>query len=126
MPYDERLANRIRTLLTGNYSVLEKKMFDGLTLMVNGHMSCGISGTNLVIRTGPDEFENAIAQPHARPMDFTGRAMKGFVYVAPPGYGADSDLEAWVQRGLNFALGQSPKRHRDPQSRRPRGSPRSI
>jgi len=109
MPYDARLVERIRPLLCGNYSAAETKMFGGLAFMVNGHMCCGVSGENLVVRTGPAGFEEAIARPYARPMDFTGRPMKGFVYVSPAGYSSDRDLRTWVQRGLDFVLSQPPK-----------------
>jgi hypothetical protein len=81
MPFNEKLADRVRTILQGNYSLKEKRMFGGLAFMVNGHMCCGIVGHDFVIRTGPDKFEAALSRPHARPMDFTGRPMRGFVYV---------------------------------------------
>jgi hypothetical protein len=84
-------------------------MFGGLAFMVNGHMCCGIVGNDLVVRTGPDGFGEAICQSHARPMDFTGRPMKGFVYVAPAGYRSDLDLRSWTRRGLDFVLRQAPK-----------------
>ena len=109
MPYDETLAERLRPLFRGKYSVKEKRMFGGLSFMVNGHMCCGIVGNDLVVRTGPDRFSEAIRQPHARPMDFTGRPMKGFVYVAPAGYRSDLDLRSWTRRGLDFVLRQAPK-----------------
>lgn len=109
MPYDEPLAKRIRPLLKGKYSVTEKKMFGGLAFMVNGHMCCGVVATDLVVRTGPNVFEQALAHPLARPMDFTGRPMKGFVYVSSDGYRRDSDLKAWTWLGLDFVLRQSPK-----------------
>jgi|SRR6516162_1520561 hypothetical protein len=109
MPFDETLAGRLRPLFRGKYSVKEKRMFGGLAFMINGHMCCGIVGKDLVVRTGPDGFEQALRRPHARPMDFTGRPMKGFVYVAPPGYRSDRDLKSWTRRGLDFVLGQPPK-----------------
>jgi hypothetical protein len=84
-------------------------MFGGLAFMVNGHMCCGIVGSDLVVRTGLDGFSEAIRQRHARPMDFTGRPMKGFVYVAPAGYRSDRDLRSWTRRGLDFVLRQAPK-----------------
>ena len=109
MPFDETLAGRLRPLFRGKYSVKEKRMFGGLAFMINGHMCCGIVGKDLVVRTGPDGFEQALRRPHARPMDFTGRSMKGFVYVAPPGYRSDRDLKSLTRRGLDFVLGQPPK-----------------
>jgi TfoX N-terminal domain len=84
-------------------------MFGGLAFMVNGHMCCGIVGEDLVVRTGPDRCEEALSQPHARPMDFTGHAMRGFVYVDPKGLQSTRELKAWIQRGLDFVLSQSPK-----------------
>jgi len=58
-------------------TIEDKRMFGGLAIMVNGHMCCGIVGRNLVVRVGGNEYEQALSQPHARPMDFTGRAMRG-------------------------------------------------
>jgi len=109
MPFDENLAERLRPFFRGNYTLTERKMFSGLAFIVNGHMCCGIVGRDLVVRTGSDAFNQAIQLPHARPMDFTGRPMKGFVYVAPAGYRSDNDLKSWAQRGLNFVLSQPPK-----------------
>ena len=77
-------------------------MFGGLAFMLNGHMCCGIVGDNFVVRTGPDKFEAALSRPHARPMDFTGRPMRGFVYVAPPGYRLTRDLKSWIHTGIQF------------------------
>ncbi len=84
-------------------------MFGGLAFMVNGHMSCGIVGENLVVRVGAGGYQDALSQPHARPMDFTGRPMQGFVYVAPPGYRSTAQLRAWIQRSLHFVLSLPPK-----------------
>lgn len=109
MPFDENLAVRLRPLFQGQYAVTEKKMFGGLAFMVNGHMCCGIVGSDLMVRTGPDAFDHAVKRPHARPMDFTGRPMKGFVYVAPAGYLSDRDLQSWTQVGLDFVLSQPAK-----------------
>jgi len=109
MAFDENLAGRLRLLFRGKCKVTERKMFGGLAFMVNGHMCCGIVATDLVVRTGPDAFERALKRPHARPMDFTGRPMKGFVYVAPAGYYSDRDLKSWTKIGLDFVLSQPPK-----------------
>jgi TfoX/Sxy family transcriptional regulator of competence genes len=109
MSFDETLAERLRPLFEGDYKVTEKKMFGGLAFMVNGNMCCGIVGKNLVVRTGPDTFDHALKRRHARPMDFTGRPMKGFVYIAPAGYRSERDLKSWTQLGLDFVLSQPPK-----------------
>jgi TfoX/Sxy family transcriptional regulator of competence genes len=108
MPYDENLAKRTRSALRG-HSYCEKRMFGGLAILVSGHMCCGIVGKDLVIRTGAEAQAEALAQPHARPMDFTGRPMRGFVYVGPSGYRSPAQLDAWLQRGLHFVLSLAPK-----------------
>ena len=109
MPFDERLAQRVRDILVEECPAKERRMFGGLAFMVNGHMCCGIVGEDLVVRVGSDEHEQALAQPHARPMDFTGRQMKGFVYVGPPGYRTTAGLKTWIKRGLRFVLSLPPK-----------------
>jgi len=63
----------------------------------------------LVVRVGPDVYEDAVTQLHARPMDFTGRAMKGWVYIAPDGFSEDADLDRWIALGREFASSLSVK-----------------
>jgi TfoX/Sxy family transcriptional regulator of competence genes len=109
MAYDEDVAFRIREALAAQRGVTEKKMFGGLAFMVNGHMCCGLAKGNLMVRVGPDQYEEALAQPYAREMDFTGRPMKGIVYVDSAGYDSDRDLRAWVDRGLAFVTSLPPK-----------------
>jgi hypothetical protein len=109
MAYDEAVADRIRKLLASQQSLAERKMFGGLAFMVNGHMAVGVTADNLMVRVGPDAHADALAQPHARPMDFTGRPMKGFVFVDPPGYADDGSLSAWVDRGVRFVTSLQPK-----------------
>ena len=103
MAYDEGLAHRIRELLEERRDTTEKKMFGGLCFLVNGNMACGIVKSELMVRVGPDAYADALARPHAREMDFTGRALKGMVYVAEDGVAEDDDLESWVARGTGFA-----------------------
>ncbi|HKJ24126.1 MAG TPA: TfoX/Sxy family protein [Myxococcota bacterium] len=109
MAYDEGLAQRIREALEEREDVSEKKMFGGLAFLLGGNMSVGIVGDELMVRVGPDAWASALAQPHAREMDFTGRAMKGFVYVAAEGVEDDGDLHGWVERGVAFAGSLPPK-----------------
>lgn len=103
MAYDEGLAQRIRERLDEERGVTEKRMFGGLAFLVDGNMSVGVVGEELMVRVGADAYEATLALPHAREMDFTGRPMKGFVYVATAGFEGDEDLGAWVDRGLDFA-----------------------
>lgn len=104
MAYEKAVAQRVRRVLERYPGVAEKKMFGGLTFLIRGHMCCGVSGDELMVRVGPDAHDAALSQPHAREMDFTGRPLKGFVYVAPAGFASTRDLRAWVARGAEFAL----------------------
>ncbi len=109
MAYDEKLAERIREVLKRRRGVSEKKMFGGLAFMVRGHMACGVIGDDLMVRVGPDAYEAALKKTGARPMDFTGRPMKGMVYVAPRGHTRAPSLKAWVEQGLSYARSLPPK-----------------
>ena len=102
MAYDEALANRIRELLRDRRDVTERKMFGGLAFLVAGHMCCGIVGRDLMVRVGPEDYESALSVKHVRPMDFTGRPLRGMVYVAPPGLRTRRVLQAWIDRGVRF------------------------
>ncbi len=104
MAYDEVLARRIRKVLAESPDVVEKKMFGGIAFLVRGNMCCGVIGNQLMIRVGPKEYETALAQPHVRKMDFSGRTPKGFIYVDPAGFASDRDLKAWTAKGKKFAL----------------------
>ena len=103
MAYDEELAERIRKLLAPHDGLTEKRMFGGISFLVHGNMCCGVARDDLVVRVGPERYEMAVMEPHARPMDFTGRPMKGLVYVGAGGYASDQDLAKWVKRGVDFA-----------------------
>ncbi len=103
MAYDEGLVQRIRELLEDDARISEKKMFGGVAFLVNGRMAAGTMKDELMVRIGPAAHDEAIAQPHARAMDFTGRPMRGFVQVAPAGFEEDDDLRAWLARGIAFA-----------------------
>ena len=109
MAYDEQLAERIRVVLDGDVAVGERKMFGGLAFMVDGNMAVGVVGDELMVRVGPDAWSEALARPHAREMDFTGKSMKGFVYVSADGIAEDEGLVAWVGRGTEFAGSLPPK-----------------
>jgi hypothetical protein len=106
----EAILKRMRKASARKKDVLEKRMFGGSCFLVAGNMACGLTGENaLMVRVGPDAYEDALAQPHARPMDFTGRPMKGMVFVDDKGFAADADLKAWMDRGFKFARSLPPK-----------------
>jgi TfoX/Sxy family transcriptional regulator of competence genes len=86
-----------------------KKMFGGLCLLSQGNMVAGIQGETLMARVGPDRHDEAVNRPHARIMDFSGRPMRGFVYVDPEGIRSDDDLADWIGLSLAFADTLPPK-----------------
>lgn len=100
MSYDETLAARIRAALAKRRGVSEKKMFGGLCFMVDGKMCCGLTSTDFMGRTGKAAFPAAVARPHARPMDFTGRPSTSMVYVARDGLKTEAMLGKWIEVGL--------------------------
>ena len=102
MAYDEKLADQIRDQFKGKGRITEKKMFGGLCFMMNGNMTCGVEKDNLVVRVGPDQYDWALKQKHTRPMDFTGRPLKGFVYVLPQGIKTPSSLKKWLDLATDF------------------------
>ena len=103
MAYCTERADRIRRILSAIEGITEKKMFGGLSFLLWGNMCCGITRDDLVVRVGPDGYEDALEQPHARVMDFTGRPLRGMVYVAPEGYETDEALVEWTSRGVEYA-----------------------
>jgi TfoX/Sxy family transcriptional regulator of competence genes len=104
MAYDEDFAHRIREQLAGEEGVTEKAMFGGLAFLVGGNMAVGIASTGeLMVRVGPDATDDALAQPHTRLFDMSGRPMKGWILVSREGVEDDRALGEWAQRGVRFA-----------------------
>ncbi len=102
MPYDEKLAERVRGALKGQPGVEEKKMMGGLTFMVRGKMCVGVLRGDVMARIAPEDHESALQRKGCREMDFTGRPSRGFVFVGPEGTGADEDLRSWIALALDF------------------------
>lgn len=109
MAFDTGLAERIRDALQGRPGVTEKQMFGGLAFMHGGYMCVGIQGQTLMARVGPAQHASALREPHCRIMDFTGRPMKGYVYVDPPGFETDAALQRWVDRCCAFVQSLPPR-----------------
>lgn len=109
MAYDEGVAQRLREYFSGHPEIVEKRMFGGLAFMLSGHMCVGVVNDTLMARVGPDTYAEALQRPHVREMDFTGRPLRGFVYVAPEGFASDRDLHAWLQRCEDFVGTLPPK-----------------
>ena len=102
MAYSEKLSGRVRELLKNHKSVEEKKMMGGLTFMVNGKMCVGILKDDLMARIDPDVYEIALRKKGCREMNFTGKPMKGFVFVGPEGTANKKGLSYWLDLALNF------------------------
>ncbi len=103
MAYNEQLADRVRqTLGHQNVQFEEKKMMGGLTFMVKGKMCIGVHEDRLMARIGPDPYEEALKKKGCQKMDFTGREMKGYVFVNPEGTDMDEDLQSWIDLALAF------------------------
>jgi len=109
MVYDGGLAQRVRETMEEMAGYAEKHMFGGIGFMLHGNMACGVINEDLIVRVGPERYEEALAEPHTRPFDMTGRPMTGWVAVGAPGYEADEDLEAWTEEGARYASSLPPK-----------------
>lgn len=109
MPYDDGLAHRVRRTLGDRPDLAERRMFGGLAFLVRDHMVCGVLEESLVARVGPDAYDDALDAPHTREFDFTGRPLRGFVYVDPAGVSEDEDLARWVERSLTYVKTLPPK-----------------
>jgi hypothetical protein len=117
MAYDEELADRVRSALAARRRTTEKKMFGGIAFLLGGRMCCGVLGEDLVLRVGPAGYAAALARPHVRPMDFTGRPVSGFVYVGPRGVKTGAALTKWLQEAIDHAL-SLPQRKAGPGKRK--------
>ena len=126
MSYDETLASRVRRVLASRSDVHEKAMFGGLAFMLGGHMCCGLVQSKLMVRVDPDAYDRLLREPHAKPMDFTGRPMRGFLYVDPAGLASLPALKKWIARAVQCAESKPPKSRasvkavRSPSRKRPR------
>lgn len=108
MPYSEFLADRVRQRLSSGESVLEKKMMGGLIFMVNDKMCVGVDtdrktgDDRLMVRVGKAAYADLLDRPGCREMDFTGKPMKGFLFIYPEGFDHDVDLDFWMGKALEF------------------------
>jgi len=119
MPFDEDLAERVRRSFAARVVHFdEKRMMGGLCFMVDGKMCVGISDDRLMVRLDPDEYDKALGRKGCVPMDFTGRPMRGFVFVTPAGTASHGDLELWIELALNF----NPRAKASPRKPRTKGA----
>jgi TfoX/Sxy family transcriptional regulator of competence genes len=103
MAFDEQLAGRVREIF-GDRGIRfeEQRMMGGLCFMVDGKMCVGIERARLMARIDPEVYESALSRPGCVPMDFTGRPMRGFVFVNPEGLRSKAVLESWLDLALEF------------------------
>jgi TfoX/Sxy family transcriptional regulator of competence genes len=122
MAFDEDLAERVRrTFVERVIHFDEKRMMGGVCFMVDGKMCVGILDDRLMVRLDPDEYDNALGRKGCVPMDFTGRPMRGFVFVTSAGTTSRRDLELWIELALDF----NPRAKASPRKPRTKGGTRA-
>ena len=110
MAYDDRVADRVRSALKRRKGIItERKMFGGLSFLLNGHMCCGVLGKELVLRLGKEGADRALDERHTREMDFTGVPLSSMVYVRPAGFRSEEDLKKWIGKACAYARSLPPK-----------------
>ena len=109
MAYDEALAARVRDVLADERPMEEKRMFGGVAWLLDGHMVCGVSDDDLIVRIGPEAYEAALGEPYTDAFGPAGRAMTGWVRVEPEGLTDEGDLAAWVDAAVTFVGTLPPK-----------------
>lgn len=109
MPYNERIEQRVQRCIAGWTKIDRKKMFGGVCHLRNGNMFCGVYKDFLILRLGEEKANSALALPHVRPFDITGRPMKGWVMVEAEGFAQDRDLSRWLDQARRFADALPPK-----------------
>ena len=102
MAFDESLAARIRDAFARKKNVEERKMFGGVCFLLHGNMLVGVWKDSLIVRLGPDAYDDALLEPHVREFDITGKPMKGWVLVEPEGVEEDDQLKDWMERATKF------------------------
>jgi TfoX/Sxy family transcriptional regulator of competence genes len=109
MAFDAELADRVRAELGPIDGVVELRMFGGWGVTIHGNMAVGVMDRDLIVRVGPQGFDDALGRPGARPFDFTGRPMTGWVFVDHGAIAKSRALASWVAKGVSYAQGLPPK-----------------
>jgi TfoX/Sxy family transcriptional regulator of competence genes len=126
MAHDEKLVLRVRQALANEPGVSERRMFGGIAFMVDDKMALGCATADLMVRIGKERHAEALAQAHVRPMDFTGKAFVGYVYVAPAGLRTAAQLRRWTKLALDFVRTLPPPRRRKKPKPFPSAKARAI
>jgi TfoX/Sxy family transcriptional regulator of competence genes len=111
MAYDEKLADRLADLLSGEAHLTEKKMFGGLAFLIQGNMAVAASGQGgLLVRVDPAQSDRLVATTNARPMEMRGRQMQGWLRVDSDEVRTKRQLAKWVALGADYARSLPAKR----------------
>lgn len=103
MPFNEKLADRTRELIALTHkNVEEKRMFGGLCFMVNDKMCVGVEQNRMMVRLDPDKYDEVMEKDGCKPMDFTGKVMKGYVFVDADVLNTKKKLEYWLKLALEY------------------------
>lgn len=103
MAYDQELADRLRKAVGKRNGLVEKKMFGGLSFLLNGNMAVGVLANELILRIDPAQNDKILKKPHARQFDFTGKPMVGWIFVGSGGVKTEKSLKQWAELGLDYA-----------------------
>lgn len=118
MAFDDLLSDRVREVISVREGLSERKMFGGLCFMLGGNMACGVMGEEIMVRLDYEEAERALAEPHVRAMDFTGKPLRGMIYVSAEGIASDEQLASWVELGADHAASLPPKKPKAKKARK--------
>lgn len=110
MAYDETLADRVRTMLSVEQGVTERRMFGGICFLVHGHMVAGVLGSDVILKVGSEAYAAALERRHVRPFDFTGRPSRGTVFVGASAVITARALRAWLAPVVARVKAMPPKR----------------
>jgi TfoX/Sxy family transcriptional regulator of competence genes len=111
MASDQQLVDRLSRLLSGRKGVTPRRMFGGTCFTLNGNMCVGVHNKSLMLRVGSDQAEGLFTEPHVKPMDLTGKVMKGWAEVLPDGLRDDKDLLRYAEMALTFVATLPAKEH---------------
>lgn len=103
MAYNEKLADRVREIIAVTHNITEeKKMFGGLCFMVNDKMCVGVEKERLMVRLDPVKYDKVMEKEGCMPMDFTGKIMKGYVFVDIAALNTKKKLEYRIKLALDY------------------------
>lgn len=109
MAYNKSTAQRVRDELNSDRRFSEKKMFGGVGFLMDGHMCVGVWKEWLILRVGPDAWQDLLGQSDVHEFDITGRSMTGWVMIAPDGFDTTEQLQDWISRAVAFTQTLPPK-----------------